>query len=106
MGHFGVHATLRALRDNGHVWVLIAQWIAECPTCQKYRVSGKEVVTIPSPITSFQVIEELGMTGIKKLAVPFSTKDYYLPFSRKFFAETPAVALRPASRQAPAGAFR
>jgi transposase InsO family protein len=71
MGHLGVHATLRALRDKGHVWVRmsreVAQWIAECPTCQKYRVSGKEVVTIPSPIASFQIFEELGIDFIGPL---------------------------------------
>ena len=63
MGHLGVHATLHALRDKDYVWVRmsreVAQWIAECPTCQKYRVSGKEVITIPSPIASFQIFEEL-----------------------------------------------
>ena len=71
MGHFGVHATLRALRDRGEEWVRmsrdIAQWIVECPTCQKYRLSGKETVTVPSPIASFQIFEELGIDFIGPL---------------------------------------
>jgi hypothetical protein len=42
----------------------VAQWIAECPTCQKYRLSGKETITVPSPIASFQIFEELGIDFI------------------------------------------
>jgi hypothetical protein len=71
MGHFGVHATLRALQSAGKLWSRmsreIAQWIAECPTCQKYRLGGKEVVAIPSPIASFQIFEELGVDFIGPL---------------------------------------
>jgi hypothetical protein len=71
MGHFGVHATLRSLQENGKSWPRmsrdVAQWIAECPTCQKYRLKGKEVVAIPSPIASFQIFEELGVDFIGPL---------------------------------------
>jgi hypothetical protein len=71
MGHFGVHATLRALQNGGKSWPRmsreIALWIAECPTCQKYRLGGKEVVSIPSTIASFQIFEELGVAFIGPL---------------------------------------
>jgi hypothetical protein len=71
MGHFGVHATLRALQSSGKSWYRmsreVAQWIAECPVCQKYRLGGKEVVAISSPIASFQIFEELGVDFIGPL---------------------------------------
>lgn len=40
------------------------------------------------------VIEEDHLTGVKKLPIPFVAKDYYLPFSKKFFSASPSVATR------------
>ena len=65
VGHRGLHAVLRALQQLGYSWTRMsrdcARWIAECPECQKYRLAGKPVTAIPSPIASFQVFEELGV---------------------------------------------
>ena len=38
------------------------------------------------------VIEDRQLTGVQKLPVPFSSKDYYLPFSKQFFDKSPAAA--------------
>ena len=38
------------------------------------------------------VIEDKHLTGVQKLPVPFSSKDYYLPFSKQFFDKSPAIA--------------
>lgn len=71
VGHFGLHATLRALQEQGHVWPRMSRdvtgWIASCPLCQKYRLGGKDIVSIPSPIASFQIFEELGIDFIGPL---------------------------------------
>jgi hypothetical protein len=45
----------------------VVKWIATCALCQKYRLGGKEVLAIPSPIASFQVFEELGVDFIGPL---------------------------------------
>ena len=45
----------------------ITDWIASCPLCQKYRLGGKEIISIPSPIASFQIFEELGIDFIGPL---------------------------------------
>ena len=38
------------------------------------------------------VLEDTHLTGVQKLPVPFSSKDYYLPFSKQFFDKSPASA--------------
>ena len=45
----------------------VTDWIASCPLCQKYRLGGKEIISIPSPIASFQIFEELGIDFIGPL---------------------------------------
>ncbi len=40
------------------------------------------------------VLEERGITSVHKLPEPFSSKDYYLPFSQHYFAQFPANATR------------
>ena len=71
VGHRGLHAVLRALQQLGYSWVRmsrdVARWIAECPECQKYRLAGKPVTSIPSPIASFQIFEEIGIDFIGPL---------------------------------------
>jgi hypothetical protein len=71
VGHRGLHAVLRSLQQLGHSWTRmsrdVARWIAECPECQKYRLAGKHVTAIPSPIASFQIFEELGIDFIGPL---------------------------------------
>ena len=71
VGHMGVHATLRMLQGQGRVWSRMSRdvtdWIASCPLCQKYRLGGKEIISIPSPIASFQIFEELGVDFIGPL---------------------------------------
>ena len=37
------------------------------PLCQKYRLGGKEILAVPSPIATFQVFEELGIDFIGPL---------------------------------------
>jgi hypothetical protein len=68
VGHAGVHATLRFLQSQGRIWSRMSRdvtdWIASCPLCQKYRLGGKEIISIPSPIGSFQIFEELGIDFI------------------------------------------
>ena len=70
-GHLGLHATLRVLQDRQLVWPRmsrdVAGWIASCSLCQKYRLGGKDIVAIPSPITSYQIFEELGIDFIGPL---------------------------------------
>ena len=70
-GHMGLHATLRELQQKGLTWPRmsrdVVKWIATCALCQKYRLGGKEVLAIPSPIASFQVFEELGIDFIGPL---------------------------------------
>jgi hypothetical protein len=44
-----------------------AKWIAECAECQKYRLAGKPIVAVPSPIASFQIFEEIGIDFIGPL---------------------------------------
>jgi hypothetical protein len=71
LGHMGVHATLRMLHTQGHVWPRmsrdVTEWIASCPMCQKYRLGGKDIISVPSPIASFQIFEELGIDFIGPL---------------------------------------
>ena len=71
MGHIGLHAVLRKLQSLGHTWTRmsrdVARWIMQCPSCQKGRLAGKPVVSIPSPIASFQIFEELGVDFIGPL---------------------------------------
>lgn len=38
------------------------------------------------------VLEDKHLAGVQKLPVPFSLKDYYLPFSKQFFDKSPAIA--------------
>ena len=70
-GHLGLHATLRVLQDRRWVWPRmsrdVAGWIASCALCQKYRLGGKDIVSIPSPITSYQIFEELGIDFVGPL---------------------------------------
>ncbi|MDR7307263.1 transporter substrate-binding domain-containing protein [Rhodoferax saidenbachensis] len=40
------------------------------------------------------VIEDKHLTGVQKLPVPFSSKDYYLPFSKQFFDKSSASAIQ------------
>lgn len=40
------------------------------------------------------VIEDKHITGVQKLPVPFSSKDYYLPFSKQFFDKSPATVIQ------------
>lgn len=40
------------------------------------------------------VIAEKNFTDVHKLPIPFSTKDYYLPFSQKFYSTSPTTATR------------
>jgi len=65
VGHLGLHAVMRKLQSLGRTWNRmsrdVARWIHECPECQKYRLGGKPVATVPSPIASFQIFEELGI---------------------------------------------
>ena len=35
-------------------------------------------------------IEDKRITGVQKMPMPFSSKDYYLPFSKQFFDKSPA----------------
>lgn len=71
MGHFGLHSTLRALRADGKQWTRmsrdVAKWIANCSTCQKYRLGGKDPVAVLSPIAHFQIFEELGVDFVGPL---------------------------------------
>jgi hypothetical protein len=71
LGHRGLHAVLRTLQERGIAWPRmsrdVARWIAECPTCQKYRLGGKAVVAVPSPIATFQIFEQLGVDFIGPL---------------------------------------
>ena len=71
VGHCGLHAVLRCLQEKGISWARMsrdcARWIAECPECQKYRLAGKPVVAVPSPIASFQIFEEIGIDFIGPL---------------------------------------
>jgi hypothetical protein len=71
VGHRGLHATLRALQDHGHTWARmsrdVARWIAECPICQKYRLGGKAVISVPSPIATFQIFEQIGIDFVGPL---------------------------------------
>ena len=55
-----------------------ARWIAECPECQKYRLAGKPVIAIPSPIASFQIFEELGVDFIGPLPKDALENSYIL----------------------------
>jgi hypothetical protein len=70
-GHLGLHATLRVLQDRQCVWPRMSRditgWIASCDLCQKYRLGGKDIESIPSPITSYQIFEELGIDFIGPL---------------------------------------
>lgn len=38
------------------------------------------------------IIEDKHLTGVQKLPLPFSSKDYYLPFSKQFFDKSPTIA--------------
>lgn len=71
VGHGGVHATLRLLRERGLDWVRmsrdVAGWISSCAACQKYRLGAQKVVTTPSPIASFAIFEEIGIDFIGPL---------------------------------------
>lgn len=40
------------------------------------------------------LIDMLGIQDVRKLPVPFSAKDYFLPFSRNFYAKSPDLAAR------------
>ncbi|MBK9346740.1 MAG: hypothetical protein IPN06_10085 [Burkholderiales bacterium] len=40
------------------------------------------------------LIDMLGIQDVRKLPLPFSAKDYFLPFSRNFYAKSPDLAAR------------
>ena len=71
VGHFGLHTTLRMLAQRGIEWTRmsrdVAAWIAECATCQKYRLGATEVRVAHSPIASFSVFEELSIDFVGPL---------------------------------------
>lgn len=61
-----LHAVLRCVQTKG-VTRDCARCIAPCAECQKYWLSGQSVVSIPSPISSFRMFEELGIDFISPL---------------------------------------
>lgn len=71
VGHRGIHAVLRTLQELGRIWPRMSRdvtsWIAACPECQKFRLAATPVVSIPSPIASFQIFEEIGIDYIGPL---------------------------------------
>ena len=67
-GHMDLHATLRELQRKGLTWPRMSRdvvgWAATCALCQEYRLGGKEILAVPSPIATFQVFEEFGIDFI------------------------------------------
>ena len=71
VGHSGVHATLRRLREKGFVWRRmsrdVATWISICPDCQKWRLGATDIKVKTSPIASHAIFEELSIDFIGPL---------------------------------------
>lgn len=56
--------------------------------------SGRIAAYVMQDFPADTVIESLHIRGVRKLPIAFSTKDYFLPFSKTFYATSPAVAAR------------
>ena len=57
---------------------------------QMDRISAYVMQDFPADL----VIEQKALTGVQKLPIPFSTKDYFLPYSQRFFNASSADGLR------------
>jgi hypothetical protein len=62
---------LNALRDLDHEWPRmsrdVAQWIVDCPLCQKIRAKVPEPGTLLSPIGAFSIFEEISVDFVGPL---------------------------------------
>jgi putative transposase len=70
-GHHGIHRTVAEIRALDYEWPRMTRdvtgWIAECAQCQKVRGGDADVVTVPSPIGSYCIFEELSVDFIGPL---------------------------------------
>jgi polar amino acid transport system substrate-binding protein len=55
---------------------------------------GRITAYVGQDLQADSVIEDAPMANVQKLTVPFSSKDYYLPFSRRFFQASPLTAVQ------------
>ena len=55
-------------------------------------VMGRIAAYVGQDLQVDLVLEDTQLNGVQKLPVPFSSKDYYLPFSKPFFDKSPASA--------------
>ena len=70
-GHGGVHLTLRRLKEKGFNWRRmsrdVAEWILQCPDCQKFRLGPNDLQIKSSQIASHAIFEELSIDFIGPL---------------------------------------
>jgi polar amino acid transport system substrate-binding protein len=58
----------------------------------KKLLMGRITAYVGQDFQADPVIERAQLTDVQKLPLPFTSKDYYLPFSKKFFNASPTVA--------------
>lgn len=51
---------------------------------------GRITAYVGQDLQADLVIDDKRITGVQKMPMPFSSKDYYLPFSKQFFDKSPA----------------
>jgi polar amino acid transport system substrate-binding protein len=60
----------------------------------KKLLMGRTSAYVGQDFQADLVIDELHLTTLQKLPVPFSSKDYYLPFSKQYFYQAPNTAIQ------------
>ncbi|MBK6637539.1 MAG: transporter substrate-binding domain-containing protein [Rhodocyclaceae bacterium] len=92
-GPIGVNAGYSVAKELPRLGVVIDEVPGTLNNLKKLQL-GRIAAYVMQEHSADPVIDEANLADIKKLPVPFSTRDYYLPFSKKFYGESSSIVLR------------
>ncbi|MDT8990458.1 transporter substrate-binding domain-containing protein [Curvibacter sp. APW13] len=89
----GVNAGYSILADLKKMGLVVEEARSTEQNFQKLRL-GRIDAYVAQDAPADLAIETMNLRGVRKLPIAFSSKDYFLPFSKAFYGSTPEVAER------------
>jgi len=90
-GAIGVNAAYSVAKEISKLGATVEEAPGTVNNLKKLRL-GRIAAYVMQDLPADAMIEDMKITDVRKLALPLSTKDYYLPFSKDFYAKYPDVA--------------
>jgi polar amino acid transport system substrate-binding protein len=90
-GPIGVNAGYSVAQEISKLGATVDEATGTINNIKKLQM-GRIAAYVMQDLPADAMIEEMEVIDVRKLTIPISTKDYYLPFSKDFYAKYPDIA--------------